>query len=213
MGSWLIWIYRDHQDCKSCMLFAKSKALPRLFSLQSIQIATAFRQIAQGPPKGEHGGTVMPKVDEAELGDDFSYIVRIADTDIDGLKPITYGLTSVKGIGIRTSMMICKMSGIDGSRLGGHLSSEEQDVLRGAIDEYATKVPWWMVNRQRDLETNEDAHIIANEVSMTKDDDVSRLAEIKTFRGMRHRSGHKVRGQRLRSNGRRGSALGVQRKK
>ena len=41
----------------------------------------------------------MPKVDEAELGDDFSYIVRIADTDIDGLKPITW-LTSVKGIGI-----------------------------------------------------------------------------------------------------------------
>ena len=48
---------------------------------------------------------------------------------------------------------------------------------------------------------------------MTKDDDVARLAEIKTWRGMRHRSGHKVRGQRLRSNGRRGSALGVQRKK
>ena len=28
----------------------------------------------------------MPKVDEAELGDDFSYIVRIADTDIDGVE-------------------------------------------------------------------------------------------------------------------------------
>jgi Ribosomal protein S13 len=55
--------------------------------------------------------------------------------------------------------------------------------------------------------------LLLNEVGMTKDDDVGRLAEIKTFRGMRHRSGHKVRGQRLRSNGRRGSALGVQRKK
>ena len=77
----------------------------------------------------------MPKVDEAELGDDFSYILRIADTDIDGLKPITYGLASVKGIGIRTSMMVCQMSGIDGNRLGGHLSSEEQDKLRKAIDE------------------------------------------------------------------------------
>ena len=50
------------------------------------------------PPKGEHGGTVMSKVNEAELGDDFSYIVRIADTDIDGLRPITYGLASVKGV-------------------------------------------------------------------------------------------------------------------
>ena len=154
----------------------------------------------------------MSKVNEAELGDDFSYIVRIADTDIDGLKPITYGLTSVKGIGIRTSMMICRLSGIEGGRLGGHLTTEEQDQLRNAIDEYATNVPWWMVNRQRDLETNEDAHIIANEVSMTKDDDVARLAEIKTYRGMRHRSGHKVRGQRLRANGRRGAALGGQRK-
>ncbi|MDP7002284.1 MAG: 30S ribosomal protein S13 [Candidatus Thalassarchaeaceae archaeon] len=155
----------------------------------------------------------MARLDEAELGDDFSYILRIADTDIDGLKPITYGLTSVKGIGVRSSMLICQLAGIDGSRLGGHLSTEEQDLLRSTIDDYATNVPWWLVNRQRDLETNEDAHIIANEVSMTKDDDVSRLAEMKTYRGMRHRSGHKVRGQRLRSNGRKGSALGVQRKK
>ena len=155
----------------------------------------------------------MAKLDDADLGDDFSYILRIADTDIDGLKPITYGLASVKGIGIRTSMLICQLSGIDGNKLGGHLTIEEQDLLRGTIDDYATKVPWWMVNRQRDLETNVDAHIIANEVSMTRDDDISRLAEMKTYRGMRHRSGHKVRGQRLRSNGRRGSALGVQREK
>ncbi len=152
-------------------------------------------------------------MDETELGDDFSYILRIADTDIDGLKPITYGLTSVKGIGIRTSMLICQLSGIDGARLGGHLAIEEQDLLRSPIDDYATRVPWWLVNRQRDLEANEDAHIIANEVSMTRADDVSRLAEMKAYRGMRHRSGHKVRGQRLRANGRKGSALGVQRKK
>ena len=63
------------------------------------------------------------------------------------------------------------------------------------------------------IRDSEDAHIISNEVTMTKDDDVSRLAEIKTYRGIRHRSGHKVRGQRLRSNGRKGSALGVERKK
>ena len=124
-----------------------------------------------------------------------------------------YGMTSVKGIGVRTSMMICQISGVDGSKLGGHLSQEEQDLLRETIDSYATKVPWWLVNRQRDLESNEDAHIISNEVTMTRDDDISRLAEMKTYRGMRHRSGHKVRGQRLRSNGRKGSALGVQRKK
>ena len=109
--------------------------------------------------------------------------------------------------------MICRLSGVDGSKLGGHLSDEEQDKLRDSIGTYATEMPWWLMNRQRDLETNEDAHIVALEVKMTRDDDVARMAGIKTYRGMRHRSGHKVRGQRLRSNGRKGYALGVQRKK
>tara|TARA_B100000315_G_scaffold229901_1_gene239840 strand:- start:192 stop:671 length:480 start_codon:yes stop_codon:yes gene_type:complete len=153
----------------------------------------------------------MPE--DAELGDDFAYILRMADSDIDGLKPIAIGLTSIKGVGLRTSQQICRLAGINGKSLGGHLSEEDQDSLRSAIDDYATTVPWWLVNRQRDLGTNEDAHIVAMEVKMTRDDDISRMAGIKAYRGMRHRSGHKVRGQRLRSNGRKGSSLGVEKKK
>jgi small subunit ribosomal protein S13 len=105
------------------------------------------------------------------------------------------------------------MAGIDGTKLGGHMTDAEQEKIRSTIDEYAINVPWWLVNRQRDLQSNEDAHIIGTEVKLTRKDDVSRLASIKTYRGIRHRSGHKVRGQRLRSNGRSGSTLGVQRKK
>jgi len=154
----------------------------------------------------------MPEKD-AELGDDFAYILRMADSDVDGLRPIAIGLTSIRGVGMRTSQQICRLAGINGKTLGGHLSEEEQDSLRSAIDDYATTVPWWLVNRQRDLGTNEDAHIVAMEVKMTRDDDISRMAGIKAYRGMRHRSGHKVRGQRLRSNGRKGSTLGVEKKK
>jgi len=154
----------------------------------------------------------MPEED-AELGDDFAYILRMADSDVDGLRPIAIGLTSIRGVGMRTSQQICRLAGINGKTLGGHLSEEEQDSLRSAIDDYATTVPWWLVNRQRDLGTNEDAHIVAMEVKMTRDDDISRMAGIKAYRGMRHRSGHKVRGQRLRSNGRKGSSLGVEKKK
>jgi len=153
----------------------------------------------------------MPE--DAELGDDFAYILRMADSDVDGLRPIAIGLTSIRGVGMRTSQQICRLAGINGKTLGGHLSEEEQDSLRSAIDDYATTVPWWLVNRQRDLGTNEDAHIVAMEVKMTRDDDISRMAGIKAYRGMRHRSGHKVRGQRLRSNGRTGSTLGVEKKK
>ena len=153
----------------------------------------------------------MPE--DAELGDDFSYILRIADSAIDGLRPIAIGITSIKGIGMRTSQQICRLAGVDGNTLGGHLSDDEQDRLRNSIDDYATTVPWWLVNRQRDVGTNEDAHIVATEVKMTRADDVARIAGVKAYRGMRHRSGHKVRGQRLRSNGRKGSSLGVERKK
>ena len=96
--------------------------------------------------------------EKQEIGDDFSYIIRMADSDIDGLKPIAIGLTSVKGIGVRTSQQLCRLAQIDGTKLGGHLDDAEQDRLRNTIDGYATNVPWWLVNRQRDLESNEDAH-------------------------------------------------------
>ena len=131
----------------------------------------------------------MAKVNEAELGDDFSYILRLADSDIDGLRPIAQGLTSIPGVGKRTAGQICRMAEIDGTKLGGHLNDDEQNRIRSTIDEYALNVPWWLVNRQRDLQSNEDAHIIGTEVKLTRKDDVSRLASIKTYRGIRHRSG------------------------
>ena len=74
----------------------------------------------------EHGGTGMAKIDESKLGDDFSYIFRIAESDIDGLSPISIGLTSIKGIGLRTSQQICRLSGIDTKKLGGLLTDEEK---------------------------------------------------------------------------------------
>ena len=70
-----------------------------------------------------------------------------------------------------------------------------------------------MVNRQRDVDTDEDAHIVATAAKVTSDDDVTRIAGVNAYRGRRHSTGHKVRGQRLRSNGRKVSSLGVERKK
>ena len=87
----------------------------------------------------------MTGTDETQLGDDFSYIIRIADTDVDGLRKISVGLCSIKGIGMRTAEMICRLSGVDGSKLGGHLSDEEQDKLRDSIGTYATEMPWWLM--------------------------------------------------------------------
>ena len=155
----------------------------------------------------------MAKIDEAELGADFNYIIRLADSDVDGLSRIGMGLTSVKGVGARTALAICEIAGVDKNKLGGHLTDAEQDKIREAIDSYPTKVPLWMLNRQRDIETGDELHLFSMDVSMTQDDDIARLRATKAYRGLRHAARKRVRGQRTRSNGRTGLTLGVQRKK
>jgi small subunit ribosomal protein S13 len=154
----------------------------------------------------------MAKTDEKELGADFNYIIRLADSDIDGLTRIGMGLTSVKGVGVRTALQICKIAGVDKEKLGGHLTDAEQDKIRKAIEVYPEQVPLWMLNRQRDIETGDELHLFSMEVSMTQKDDIARLRSTKAYRGLRHAAGKRVRGQRTRSNGRTGLTLGVQRK-
>ena len=46
---------------------------------------------------GERGVKMTNKVDE-ELSDDFSYIVRLRNTDLDGLKRLSTALTSINGL-------------------------------------------------------------------------------------------------------------------
>ena len=155
----------------------------------------------------------MAKIDESELGDDFNYILRVADTDVDGLTPIGMGLTSVRGVGARTALAICDIADVEKSKMGGHLTDAEQERIRKAIEDYPTKVPLWMLNRQRDLETGDELHLFSMDVKMTQEDDIARLRATKAYRGLRHAARKRVRGQRTRSNGRSGLTLGVQRKK
>ena len=155
----------------------------------------------------------MARQKEEELGEDFSYILRMADTDMDGQKTLATALTAVRGVGPRTAIQICKNTGFDPASLAGHLSADEQESLRVAIEGYAETVPLWMLNRQRDIETGDELHLTGQQVVLTLEDDINRLRTMKCYRGVRHASGNKVRGQRGRSNGRGGLTLGVSRKK
>ena len=112
----------------------------------------------------------MAKIDESELGDDFNYILRLADTDVDGLTPIGMGLTSVRGVGARTALAICDIADVEKSKMGGHLTDAEQERIRKAIEDYPTKVPLWMLNRQRDLETGDELHLFSMDVKMTQEE-------------------------------------------
>jgi small subunit ribosomal protein S13 len=48
---------------------------------------------------------------------------------------------------------------------------------------------------------------------MANDDDVNRMRKMRSYRGIRHETGQKVRGQRTKSTGRTGTTVGVKRKK
>lgn len=145
-------------------------------------------------------------------GDDFNYIVRMANTDIDGLKYTVIGLQSIKGVGKRVSQIIAKKANVDPAAKIGSLSDEQISVIEKLVTTYVEYAPSWAVNRQMDYETGADMHLLGNDLDILQTDDINRMQMSRSYRGIRHSTGHKVRGQRTRSNGRKGLACGVQRK-
>jgi small subunit ribosomal protein S13 len=145
--------------------------------------------------------------------EDFKYIVRVANTDIDGEKGIEIALQGVKGVGKRVAEIIVKKAGVPRLEKIGTLDDSVIDSLEQLILNYGEIAPIWALNRQHDYETGEDMHIIGIDLDMIRKDDVNRLKMIRSYRGIRHEAGHKVRGQRTRSNGRTGLTLGVSRRR
>lgn len=70
-----------------------------------------------------------------------------------------------------------------------------------------------MLNRQKDLATGENKHLLGQNILLTLREDLNTLKKIRCYRGIRHERGLKVRGQRTKSTGRRGSTIGVSKKK
>ncbi len=145
---------------------------------------------------------------------EFKYIVRIADTDLDGNRPGIYAIQGIKGIGYRVAEGIVKELNMDPREKIGNLSDEQIEEIRQLIEEKIEELlPGWMMNHRKDYFTGEDRHVLSTELDLQKQDDINRLKRIKSYRGIRHEKGLPVRGQRTRSNGRRGLAVGVTRRK
>ncbi|MCJ7794272.1 MAG: 30S ribosomal protein S13 [Methanoregulaceae archaeon] len=145
--------------------------------------------------------------------DDIKYFVRIGTTDLDGTKSVRVALTGIKGVGRHTSSVISRMAKVNEYSTLGRLDEDGVNRLRAAIDQYSTKVPAWMTNRPKDVYTGESKHLLGADVAMAKDDDVNMMRKIRCYKGIRHETGQKVRGQRTKSTGRTGSTVGVSKKK
>ena len=107
-------------------------------------------------------------------------MARIAGVDLPRDKRIEIGLTYIYGIGRSSSIEILQKAGVNPDTKVKDLTESEIAALRNAIDNYHV---------EGDLR---------REVSMS----IKRLKEINCYRGMRHRRGLPVRGQRTKTNAR-----------
>lgn len=145
--------------------------------------------------------------------EDFKYIVRIANTDINGEKTVVYGLSTIKGIGLHLATVITDIVGIDRNKKIGDLDDKDIERLQQTIDSISENTPSWLLNHRKDYETGEDKHFIGSDIDMKLRDEINIMKKIRCYRGIRHERGLPVRGQRTRSNNRKGLALGVSRKR
>ncbi len=147
-------------------------------------------------------------------GRQFRYIVRIAGTDIDGKLKLPYGLAEIKGIGYTTALAIIRVLGLDPNMRVGFLTEAEVKRIEEAVrDLRKLGLPSWLYNRRKDYETGEDKHLIGAELIFHARRDIEREIKIGSWRGVRHKLGLKVRGQRTRTTGRLGMTVGVKKKR
>jgi ribosomal protein S13 len=133
---------------------------------------------------------------------------------IDGNAKIEYGLTQIKGIGRRFAQAIVKISEIDPEiRIGAIAEKDLNRIEEIIMNPVQNGIPGWMVNRKKDLVTGGNIHMLANQLDLSVKKDIDRMKRIKSYKGVRHHLGLKVRGQRTKSTGRHGLVIGVVRKK
>jgi small subunit ribosomal protein S13 len=155
----------------------------------------------------------VPKSDLEPSEPDIKYIVRIGQTDLDGKKSVQYALTGLKGVGIRTARILAQSAGLNPYDSLGYLDDQQIEQLRESVADFTRYVPAWMFNYRKSPVSGEDLHLFGSQLDLVLREDLNRMKKTRSYKGIRHERGHKVRGQRTKSTGRRGATVGVQRKK
>ena len=108
-------------------------------------------------------------------------MARIAGVDLPREKRVEIGLTYIYGIGHSSAKEILAATGINPDTRVKDLTADEEALIRDYIDKHFTV--------EGDLRRNTAL-------------DIKRLIEIQCYRGIRHRKGLPVRGQRSKTNAR-----------
>jgi small subunit ribosomal protein S13 len=108
-------------------------------------------------------------------------MARIAGINIPLNKRVEVGLTTIYGVGLSTSQKVLEQAKISPDTYVKDLTDDEISRLRDAIDNDLT---------------------VEGDLRRERSQDVKRLTEIGSYRGLRHRRGLPVRGQRTKTNAR-----------
>jgi small subunit ribosomal protein S13 len=161
---------------------------------------------AKAPP------AISAKEKAISANPDFRYIVRMANTDLDGKRQVILALTGIPGVGLRVAEAATHFMEVDPTEMLGNLPEPQTEALESMLLGLASKLPPWMTNRPFDRGTGETRHLLSTDLETSGRDDVNQMKMIRSYRGIRHERGQKVRGQRTKSNGRTGTATGVVKK-
>jgi len=144
------------------------------------------------------------------LSTQYENLIRILGNDIPGERKTLVGLTQIRGIGYMFANAMLQILKINPDTRIGTLSEEEVSSIEKMIqDPKSQNFPIWFLNRQKDIETGDDMHLVTSDIAFQIRNDVEREKGVFSWRGYRHMYGLKVRGQRTRCSGRKGGAVGV----
>ncbi|WKC99918.1 30S ribosomal protein S13 [Borreliella bissettiae] len=108
-------------------------------------------------------------------------MARISGIDLPNNKQLKIALTSIYGIGRTRALEVCNKSSISSSKIAKDLDNDEVNRLRKVIEsDYVVEGK------------------LRSEVAMS----IKRLMDIACYRGVRHRKGLPLRGQRTKTNAR-----------
>lgn len=107
-------------------------------------------------------------------------MARIAGVDLPEGKRVDIGLTYIFGIGRSNVVSVIKTAGVDGAKRIKDLTEEEVNKLQKSVEQFKVEG-----DLRQEIEQN-----------------IKRLEELGSYRGLRHRKGLPARGQRTRSNAR-----------
>ncbi|NHI03967.1 SSU ribosomal protein S18e (S13p) [Candidatus Nitrosotalea sp. TS] len=141
---------------------------------------------------------------------EFRHIVRIAGKDIPGAKKTIIGVSQVKGIGYSFAKSILDILKINpNSNVGFLTESQVEEIEKAMRNPSSVNIPSWFLNRRKDMDSGSNLHLITSDIDFNVRNDVEREKGMNSWRGFRHTYGLKVRGQRTRTTGRKGGAVGV----